>query len=82
MTQVSFSNAVAAVAVVVVVGGGGVFGRRWWLSSGVIGCRAAHRNRISTGLRLFFTGTRTVPLGFFFLPYTPRQPTVSVGLRP
>ena len=41
--------------------------------------RAAHRNRTNTGLRPFFTGTRTVPLVVFFFCCTPRHHTVRVG---
>jgi hypothetical protein len=41
--------------------------------------RAAHRNRTSTGLRPFFTGTRTIPVGFPPSLCTPRHHTVSVG---
>ena len=33
--------------------------------------RAAHRNRTNTGLRLFCTGTRTVPLNVFFFSVRP-----------
>jgi hypothetical protein len=42
------------------------------LNQGInIPSRAAHRNRTSTGLWLFYTGTRTVPLGIFFSFFTP-----------